>query len=164
MSKDKQQKTDTTDNNRAAQALEQKLEETTADLLRTRADFENYRKRVEQEKEQLRQSAKAATILQLLPVIDNIDRALHHLPDHLKEDAWAQSVVNLTKQLDKSLEKLNLRRIEASPGTAFDPELHEAIQMDDGEGDKEVVAAELQSGYMMGDTVIRHSMVKVTRQ
>lgn len=143
--------------------LNQHVAELTMDLQRTRADFENYRKRVETEKELARASGKATAILKLLPVIDNIERAISHLPSDLKENAWALSVTNLVKQLDKSLEHLDLKRIDAQPGTPFDPELHEAIQMDDGEGETEVIAEELQSGYMLAGRVIRHAMVKVTR-
>ena len=133
--------------------------------MRTRADFENYRKRVEQEKEMARASGKVGAIMKLLPVIDNIERAIAHTPDDLKENKWAQGVAGLVKNLEKSLESLNLARIEAKPGTKFDPELHEAIQFDEeAEGDQEVVAEELQPGYKLGDDVIRHSMVKVTKQ
>jgi len=144
--------------------LQQTIDELTMDLQRTRADFENYRKRVELEKEQARQAGKGAAILKLLPVIDNIDRALSHLPDDLKEHAWAQGVAGLSKGLDKSLEGLDLRRIEAAPGVEFNPDLHEAIQFDEeAEGDKEVIVEVLQPGYMLGNTVLRHSMVKVGR-
>ena len=74
-------------------------------------------------------------------------------------------MAGLIKNLEKSLESLSLNRIEASPGTKFDPELHEAIQFDEeAEGDREVIAEELQPGYRLGDDVIRHSMVKVTKQ
>lgn len=145
--------------------LEQQVNELTEDLQRVRADFENYRKRVEQEKELARASGKVGAIMKLLPVIDNIERAISHTPDDLKENKWAQGVVGLVKNLEKSLESLNLTRIEASVGTKFDPELHEAIQFDEeAEGDHEVIAEELQPGYRLGDDVIRHSMVKVTRQ
>lgn len=165
MSKDDKKKADAkAKDTDALKELRQKLDETLADLQRTRADFENYRKRVEQEKEQATVAAKARTVLQLLPVIDNIDRALSHLPKHLKDDTWAQSVANLSKHLEKSLDKLQLTRIDAKPGAEFNPNLHEAIQMEDGKGDKEVVAEELQSGYRLGNRVIRHSMVKVTRK
>lgn len=140
------------------------INELTIDLQRTRADFENYRKRVELEKEQARATGKIQAIMKLLPVIDNIERAIGHMPESLADDKWAQGVVGLVKNLDKSLASLNLRRIDAKPGTIFDPELHEAIQMEDGDGDTEVIAEELQPGYMLGDDVIRHSMVKVTRQ
>jgi molecular chaperone GrpE len=145
--------------------LEARVGELTQDLQRVRADFENYRKRVEQEKEMARAGGKVGAIMKLLPVIDNIERAIAHTPDDLKENKWAQGVTGLVKNLEKSLESLNLARIEAKPGTKFDPELHEAIQFDEeAEGDQEVIAEELQPGYKLGDDVIRHSMVKVTKQ
>jgi len=145
--------------------LEQQLGELTQDLQRTRADFENYRKRVELEKTQAREAGQAGAILKLLPTIDNIERAIVHVPEDIKTNPWAQGVMNLTKQLDKSLEALNLKRIEAIPGTVFDPELHEAIQFDeDAEGDSEVIAEELQAGYTLNGVPIRHAMVKVTRK
>lgn len=140
------------------------LNELTTDLQRTRADFENYRKRIDAEKEHARAVGKSQAILKLLPVIDNIERAIAHMPDRLQDDKWAQGVVSLVKNLDKSLESLDLRRIDAGVGTPFDPELHEAIQMDDSEGETEVIAEELQAGYKLGNNVIRHSMVKVTRK
>lgn len=145
--------------------LEQQVGELTADLQRTRADFENYRKRVEAEKVAARESGQASAIMKLLPVIDNIERAIVYTPVDLKENEWVKSVAGLVKHLEKSLEALNLKRIDATPGTEFDPELHEAIQFDDdATGEKEVVAEELQSGYSLNGHVIRHAMVKVTRQ
>ncbi len=142
-----------------------RITELTSDLQRTRADFENYRKRVDAEKQAAREAGQAGAILKLLPVIDNIERAIAHLPDDLADNAWAQSVANLVKHLEKSLDGLNLKRIEASEGTPFDPELHEAIQFDeDAEGDHEVIAEELQAGYTLNGLPIRHAMVKVTRQ
>ena len=59
---------------------------------------------------------------------------------------------------------MNVKKILAAPGTLFNPEFHEAVQFEESEGEKEVIAEELQTGYMLGDDVIRHSMVKVTRQ
>lgn len=145
--------------------LEQQLGELTIDLQRTRADFENYRKRVEIEKVQAREAGQAAAILKLLPTVDNIERAITHVPEELQDNVWAKSVVNLTKQLDKSLENLDIRRIDTSSGTKFDPELHEAIQFDEeAQGEEEVIAEELQAGYTLRGHPIRHAMVKVTRQ
>jgi molecular chaperone GrpE (heat shock protein) len=69
------------------------------------------------------------------------------------------------KNLEKSLEGLNLKRIDAKAGTEFNPDLHEAIQFDEeAEGNKEVIAEELQAGYTLAGTPIRHAMVKVTKQ
>ncbi|MDB5160456.1 MAG: grpE [Candidatus Saccharibacteria bacterium] len=144
---------------------DQEIIELTLDLQRTRADFENYRKRVDGEKIAARESGQASAILKLLPVIDNIERAIAYVPDELKENPWVQSVAGLVKHLEKSLDSLNLVRIDAKKGTAFDPELHEAIQFDeDAVGEHEVIADELQAGYTLNGHVIRHAMVKVTKQ
>ena len=86
--------------------LEKQVGELTQDLQRTRADFENYRKRVEMEKSAARESGQAMAILKLLPTVDNIERAIAHAPQDIQGNAWVQSVMNLTKQLDKSLESL----------------------------------------------------------
>jgi molecular chaperone GrpE len=144
--------------------LEQQLLELTQDLQRTRADFENYRKRVELEKTAARDAGQASAILKLLPVIDNIERAVTYMPEELKDNKWANGIASLTKNLEKSLENLNLKRIESTPGADFNPDLHEAIQFDeDAEGEKEVVAEELQAGYTLNGRPVRHAMVKVTK-
>lgn len=144
--------------------LEQQLGELTLDLQRTRADFENYRKRVDMDKQAAQAHGATRMVLKLLPVIDTIDRAIVHMPDDLKDNQWAQGVAGLDKQLQKVLDELRIQRIVATPGTVFDPALHQAIQMDEAEGEQEVIAEELQSGYLLDGTPIRHAMVKVTRQ
>lgn len=147
------------------QELEDQLAELTQDLQRTRADFENYRKRVEQEKTAARDAGQSAAILKLLPVIDTIERATTHIPENLKDNPWAQGIVSLTKNLDKTLQTLGLKRINAAVGSDFNPELHEAIQFDEeATGEKEVIEAELQAGYTLHARPIRHSMVKVSRK
>jgi molecular chaperone GrpE len=153
------------DDSKFVEVLGQQVTELTLDLQRTRADFENYRKRVDAEKVAARESGQANAILKLLPVIDNIERAIAYTPEELKENTWVQSVANLIKHLEKSLESLNLARIDASPGVAFNPELHEAIQFDEeAQGETEVIAESLQSGYTLNGQVIRHAMVKVTKK
>lgn len=144
--------------------FEQQLGELTLDLQRTRADFENYRKRVDAEKAAARESGQSSAVLKLLPVVDNIERAIAYMPDDLKDNKWAQGVSSLVKNLDKSLESLNVKRIEAQPGDAFNPDVHEAIQFnEEAEGENEVVEEELQAGYTLNGNVIRHAMVKVTK-
>lgn len=145
--------------------LEQQLGELMLDLQRTRADFENYRKRVETEKQAAREAGQSAAVLKLLPVIDNIERAITHVPAELAGNTWAEGVVKLVKNLEKSLESLNLTRIDAKPGTSFNPELHEAIQFDeDATGEQEVIAEELQAGYLLAGRPVRHAMVRVTKK
>jgi molecular chaperone GrpE len=144
---------------------DEQIAELTLDVQRTRADFENYRKRVDAEKAAAREAGQSSAILKLLPVIDNIERAIAYMPEDLKDNEWAKSVSGLVKNLEKSLDSLNLQRINSEPGTPFDPELHEAIQFDEeAEGEEEVVAETLQAGYRLNGHVIRHAMVKVTQK
>ncbi len=145
--------------------LEQQVGELTQDLQRTRADFENYRKRVDSEKAQAIQTGKQQAIVKLLSIVDTIERAVTHIPKELEGNAWADGVASLTKNLDKMLAELDVERIIIEPGkTEFDPDLHDAVSVDDSDGELEIVAEELQAGYMMSGHPIRHSMVKVTKQ
>ncbi len=148
-----------------AEDLEQQLGELTLDLQRTRADFENYRKRVEAEKQLAHSMGQAKSVMKLLPVIDTIERATANVPEELADNAWAKGVAGLGKQLDKQLKEIGLEKIDSKPGVSFNPELHQAIQFDEeAEGEKEVIAEELRAGYTLNGSVIRDAMVKVTRQ
>ena len=145
--------------------LQHTIDELTLDLQRTRADFENYRKRVEAGKQSAHSMGQAKSVMKLLPVIDTIERAIANVPEELADNAWAKGVAGLGKQLDKQLKEIGLEKIDAKPGTSFNPELHQAVQFDEeADGDKEVVAEELRAGYTLDGTVIRDAMVKVTRQ
>lgn len=143
--------------------LQQQIGELTADLQRLRADFENYRKRTEADITAARQSGQTSAVLRLLPVVDNIERAISHVPKELKDNTWAAGVAALSKNLSSALEAMNVSRINAKAGSDFDPVLHEAISMDESDGQKEVVAEELQAGYTLAGQVIRHAMVRVKK-
>jgi grpE len=145
--------------------LQHTIDELTLDLQRTRADFENYRKRVEAEKQSAHSMGQAKSVMKLLPVIDTIERAIANVPEELADNAWAKGVAGLGKQLDKQLKEIGLEKIDAKPGTSFNPELHQAVQFDEAaDGEKEVIAEELRAGYTLDGTVIRDAMVKVTRR
>jgi molecular chaperone GrpE len=111
--------------------FEQKIGELTADLQRTRADFENFRKRNEMERSFARDAGRTGAVLSLLPVIDNIERAIAHIPDDLKNNKWVQGIDGLSKSLEKSIEDMKLKKIDANPGTVFNPEFHDAIQFNE---------------------------------
>ncbi len=148
-----------------AQKDNEKIAELTTDIQRVRADFENYRKRVESEKQSARDYGQKEMIIKLLPVIDNIERAVGHVPAELSDNTWAQGIVTLQKNLEKTLVSIGITKIEAQSGALFNPDLHHAVQFDeDSDGDQEVVAEELQPGYMLGGQVLREAMVKVTRK
>jgi molecular chaperone GrpE len=134
------------------------------DLQRIRADFENYRRRVDEEKQAVRKIGESSMAAKLLPVIDNIERAVAHLPEELNDNAWAQGVAGLAKNLDKTLETIGITRISAEPGAPFNPDQHHAVQFDEADGEYEVIAEELQPGYLFDGEVMRPAMVRVTRQ
>ena len=129
-------------------------EELLADLQRTRADFENFRKQVELQREQAKKVAIDSTVLKFLPLIDDMSRAISSNPEVLAP---------ISKTLEKTMKELGLSKIEASSGTEFNPEVHDAISVEESEGEREVVSEELRPGYMYNGEVLRPSMVKVKR-
>jgi molecular chaperone GrpE len=151
--------------NKKQEDLEQRIGELTLDLQRNRADFENYRKRVDSEKAMAKATGRIGAISQVLPLIDTIDRAISHLPSELKDNAWANGVVAMSKNIDKILVDFGVEKINIVVGeTEFNPEFHEAVSMEDEGGEKEIVSEELQAGYMMAGDVLRHSIVRVARR
>jgi molecular chaperone GrpE len=143
--------------------LQTQVQELTEALQRERADAVNLRRRHGEEVAQLQTRLKANVIASLLPVVDNFERALKHVPEDLVDNDYIKGVQGVVKQFEKTLADMGVERIK-TVGQPFDPELHEAISMEDGEGDQEVVSEELQSGYKLGDDVVRHAMVRVTSQ
>ena len=137
------------------QALQVQNSELLSDLQRTRADFENYRKQVELQREQAKTSAKHSTVLKFLPLLDDMSRAIKAHPDLLSP---------VQKTLDKTLKSLNLSVINSAVGTTFNPEFHNAISMEDDAGEKEVIAEELIPGYLYEGEVLRAAMVRVKHQ
>jgi len=140
--------------------LEQKIGELTEALQRERADATNLRRRTEEEKRRLGEFYKAMVVQELLPALDNLDRALKHAPKELKDHDYVKGVKSVSKQFEQCLNQLGVERIK-TVGEEFDPKLHEAVHMEQGEGTVEVVCEELQPGYKLGDEIIRHAMVKV---
>lgn len=135
------------------------IDELTADVQRISADFANFKRRASDERQQLSDVAKTSVVSQLLPLFDNLERALTHMPDDLQGNAWAKGVAQLAKQFEEALNKLGVTRIPAK-GQRFDPNLHEAVSYEDGDGE-EIVLEELQAGYQVNGQVVRHSIVKV---
>jgi molecular chaperone GrpE len=151
--------------------LEQKIAEVTEALQRERADAVNVRRRADEERSKLGEFYKAMVVQELLPAIDNLERALANTPKDLKNHDYLKGVQSVFKQFEKVFSDLGVKRIK-TVGTEFDPHYHEAISMEDAAhstgsgqgGEVEVVCEELQPGYKIGDEVIRHAMVKVKRE
>jgi molecular chaperone GrpE len=140
--------------------LQLQLEQLTAALQHERADAINLRRRHEAQIASLRTTVKSNVIADLLPVIDNFERALKHVPADLENNEFVKGVQGIVKQFEKTLADMDVERI-ATVGKPFDPRYHEAVSVDEGEGGQEIISEELQAGYKIGDDVIRHAMVKV---
>jgi len=144
--------------------LEQQNGELLLDLQRTRADFENYRKNVEADRLRTKQLAEESTVAKLLPILDDLDRATGFAPQEIAENAWVKGVLSLNKKLTSELAKIGVEKIAVKVGDEFNPELHEAVLVEDGKGDKEIVAEVMRPGYNYDGRVLRHVVVKVKRQ
>jgi molecular chaperone GrpE len=140
--------------------LQQAVTDLTDALQRERADVINVRRRHDEQIAGLKDMIKANTVRDLLPVIDNFERALKHVPAELEGNDYIKGVQGVVKQFEKTLTDMGVLRIQ-TVGQPFDPKFHEAVSVDEGEGTNEVVSEELQSGYTLGDEVIRHAMVRV---
>lgn len=148
------------DYKKIAEELAQENTQLNDALLRERADAMNVRKRAEDERMKMAGFYKAVVIKELLPVIDNFERALKSIPEDIESNDYIKGIQGIVKQFEQTLTKLGVERIK-TVGEHFDPELHEAVTMEEGDGEHEVVSEELQSGYKIGDEVIRHAMVRV---
>ena len=140
------------------ETLQAAIREQEDKYLRLLAEYDNYRKRSQKEKENAWTSAKADTAKEFLPVYDNLERALKQ---ETADEAYAKGVQMIMTQLKNVLEKLGIEEIPAQ-GQTFDPNLHNAVMhIDDEELGENVVAEVFQAGFRIGDKVIRHAMVKV---
>lgn len=147
--------------NKELAAKDQKIEELTDRLMRSMAEFENYRKRTEKEKTQMYDMGVKSMIEKILPIIDNFERGFSTLTDKDKEGAFAQGIELIYKQLIGALEEIGVKPIDAV-GKEFDPNFHNAVMHGEDEAlGENIISDEFQKGYMYKDTVVRYSMVKV---
>lgn len=142
--------------------LQKQLEEGQQRYLRAQADFDNFRRRTMKEKEELAQYASMKLISQLLPVVDNFERAIAAAGANSDYESLAKGVDMIFRQVIQTLEAEGLTPIEAV-GQPFNPEFHQAImQVESDEHEEGVVVEEVQKGYMLKDKVLRPAMVKVS--
>lgn len=138
--------------------LKAELENQKDQLLRCAAEFDNYKRRTEKERLAVGEYTKAATLKALLPTLDNIERSAAVSPD---SPEYAKGIEMIIKQFKETVTNLGLTEIEAQD-CEFDPALHEAVMhIEDESLGENVVTEVLQKGYKVGDTVVRHAMVKV---
>ena len=170
MMSDDDQKDDLQQKVQRAQAEDQERqanEETTAEpnaeelknaLARALADLQNYKRRTEEDKAKFVKFANAELLAKLMPVFDNFNRSVEHLPEELKGNDWAKRVVQIDQELNKTLTGLGVKRIE-TVGQKLDTRQHEALMS--GPGEKDVVIEEFEPGYLLNDEVIKPAKVKV---
>ena len=137
-----------------------RVAELTLALQRERADTINIRRQQEEQMKNVRSVITGSLVTEFLPVMDNFERSLKHVPEDLRTNDYIKGIEGIVKQFEKVISDMGVSRIK-TVGEVFDPQLHEAVSMEDGDGTKEVVSEELQAGYVLGDQVIRHAMVKV---
>ena len=142
---------------------DEQIEELNDRLKRQMAEFENFRKRTDKEKQAMFDTGAKSVIEKILPVVDNFERGLATVPEESKEDPFVDGMNRIYKQLMTELENIGVKPIEAV-GQEFDPNLHNAVmQVESDEYESGVVAQELQKGYTYHDMVVRHSMVGVVQ-
>ncbi len=145
---------------RQVEEAEAKLAESVQGWQRAAADFQNYKKRVERDNEMMYASMKGDIIKKVLPVLDDLERAMQNRPT---DDAWANGIELITRKLQNILNSEGLKRIEAE-GMPFDPNFHEAISHEHNEDfESGQVIAVVQNGYMLGERVIRPALVRVAQ-
>jgi len=125
---------------------------------RAEADFQNYKRRTEQEREELRRFGNVSIIINLLPVLDDFERAFKSLDSRLAGLSWFDGILLIYRKLRQLLENAGVSPIEVE-GQAFDPRFHEAVAHIEGEEGK--VISEVQRGYKLHDRVLRPAMVVV---
>jgi molecular chaperone GrpE len=128
--------------------------------MRAQAEFQNYKKRIERDNELTYVSMKGDIVKKVLPVLDDLERALQNRP---ADNSWASGIELIARKLQNVLESEGIKRIDAE-GQEFDPNFHEAISHEPADGVKSgFVIAVVQNGYMLGDRVIRPALVRVAQ-
>jgi len=135
-----------------------RVEELTNQLARCMADLQNYKRRSEEDKVRFVKFANAELLKILLPALENLDRSCKHLPENLKEDAWAKGVLHTQADLTKALAIIGVKRIE-TVGKKLDLKFHEVLMA--GPGEKDMVTEELDPGYTLNGETIKAAKVKV---
>ncbi|GGG10832.1 nucleotide exchange factor GrpE [Paenibacillus abyssi] len=142
--------------------LKKEADENYQRYLRVQADFDNFRRRTQKEKEELGQYASMKLITQLLPIVDNFERALAAAKGSEDNNSLSKGVEMIFRQLDQVLEQEGLKPME-TVGQPFNPEYHQAImQVESEEHEEGTIVEEVQKGYMLKDKVLRPAMVKVS--
>lgn len=140
------------------EAKDARIEELQEQLARCMADLQNFKRRSEEEKASFVKWANAEMLKNILPLLDNLDRSVTHLPEELKENEWTKGMLQIHEDLIKTFEKLGIKKIK-TVGEKLNPNLHEAMLT--GPGEKDVITDEFEPGYIMNEEVLKVAKVKV---
>jgi len=146
------------------EGLEKEVEETKDSWLRSRADFDNYKKRVQRDAERSYQDAMANAVKMFLSASDDLERALAHRPQGEDLDGWVSGIELIQQKLVNQMKKQGVEWMEIKPGDEFNPNYHEAITQEDNPdySDGQIIEV-VQPGYKIADRIIRPAMVRVAR-
>ena len=145
----------------AAQAL---ADEYLDNLRRERAAFQNYKKRQESERAELRQMALSSLLMQILPIVDDFGRALAAAPEDQSDQPWIEGIALIQRKLQTTLEAVGAVPVEAGPGEPFDPFVHEAVSYEEHKDYQQgEIIAVVQNGYTLGHRTLRPAMVRVAK-
>ena len=148
--------------NTEAEDYKQKADEYLNNWKRMAADFENYKKRKDKENQELVQFAQEITVVKMLSTLASLEQALRGAPQDEKFQSWSQGVLKIVQQLEKVLLEMGVQKIKTI-GEKFDPGIHEAIELVEGEGESGTIVEEMQSGYKLNNKLIRPAKVKVIK-
>ncbi|MCT4593339.1 MAG: nucleotide exchange factor GrpE [Anaeromicrobium sp.] len=149
--------------NNELEKIKQENEELNTKYLRMTADFQNFKRRVEKEKSDIYKLANEKLIVDLLPILDNLERAINSHKDEIKDESFFNGIDMILKQFVDILGKNGLEAIEAV-GNQFDPNYHHAVMQDSSDDvEPDTIQEEFQKGYILNEKVIRPSMVKVIK-
>ena len=150
--------------NSALEEAKKKEQDNLEGWQRERADFSNYKKRIERDQENAKNSFKADVLKAFLPVLDDLELAYSHRPEDGEAASWAQGIELIIRKFHSLLENNGLKQIEVKAGDKLDPNIHMAVSSEDSEefGSEEIIEV-LQNGYRIGDKIIRPAIVRVAR-
>jgi len=144
--------------------LNNRIKELEEGWKRSQADFENYRKRNEQDRINLFATANLDLIIKILPVMDNFRRSAQHVPEDIKNNEWAKGIELIEKHLESILSQEGLTKVETKAGDNFNPSIHEAISHEENKDFKsDQIIAVVDEGYKLGEKILRPAKVRVAK-
>jgi molecular chaperone GrpE len=150
--------------NKALEEAKKKEQENYDAWIRERADFTNYKKRMDRDQDLLRSNYKSGVLEKFIPVLDDLELAYQHRPEEGEASSWAEGIELIIRKFNSLLENDGLTKIDVKAGDKLDPNIHLAVSSEDSDeyGSDEIIEV-LQNGYRMGDKIVRPAMVRVAR-